>query len=310
VIQRILAIAINTFREAVRDKVLYGVVAIASCVLVFSLALGELSLNQQERVVNDIGLASISFFSIIVAIFLGSSLLYKEIERKTLYVILPKPIERWEFLVGKFVGIALTGFAFVAIMGSIQLYVGSVQAGVSLPLLAGCAVGTLAVFALAAVRLRDPSSILIPWSALALAVAIGCAATTSTPVAPVVAQLVLTVVELAVTASVALLFSSFSTPFLTGAFTFGVWLVGRSADTMIHMPGKTLPPEVKSILAGLAWIVPNNELFFPGRQALVSSIATLGSPLRYVASTSAYGILYATLVLALASAIFARRDFA
>lgn len=91
---RILAIALNTFREAVRDKVLYGVVGIASAFLVFTLALAELSLNQQARVVTDIGLASISVFSVVVAVFLGSSLLYKEIERKTLYVILPKPIER------------------------------------------------------------------------------------------------------------------------------------------------------------------------------------------------------------------------
>lgn len=307
---RILAIAINTFREAVRDKVLYGVVALATGVLLFTLALAELSLDQHERVVNDIGLASISIFSIFVAIFLGSSLLYKEIERKTLYVILPKPIERWEFLVGKFAGIVLTGFAFVAIMGAMQFYVAAIEAEVSTALVTGSVFGTFAVFALASYRLRDPSAILVPWSMLAVAVACGCASTTPVAVAPIAAQLVLSVVELAVTASVALLFSSFSTPFLTGAFTFGVWLVGRSADSMIAMPGRTLPPEIKSLLAGLAWVVPNNELFFPGRNALVSTIATHGTPLSYVASTSAYGFAYAFVALALASAIFARRDFA
>ena len=68
----------------------------------------ELSLNEQARVVQDVGLASISLFSVIVAVFLGSSLLYKEIERKTLYVILPKPISRAEFLLGKYFGILLT----------------------------------------------------------------------------------------------------------------------------------------------------------------------------------------------------------
>ncbi|MCA9600790.1 MAG: hypothetical protein KC417_02125, partial [Myxococcales bacterium] len=84
-ITRIYAVAINTFREAVRDKVLYGVLAFATAVLLFTLALAQLSLNQQLRVVLDVGLASISLFSVMVAIFLGSSLLYKEIERKTLY---------------------------------------------------------------------------------------------------------------------------------------------------------------------------------------------------------------------------------
>src|SRR5688500_10306343 len=101
---RVYAIAINTFREAVRDKVLYGVLGFGCLILLFTLAIAELSLNEQQRVIEDVGLASISLFSVIVSIFLGSSLLYKEIERKTLYVILPKPISRTEFLLGKYFG--------------------------------------------------------------------------------------------------------------------------------------------------------------------------------------------------------------
>ena len=81
-----------------RANLRVGVLVLAAGVLALTLALGELSLDQQMRVVTDIGLASISLFSVVVAIFLGSSLLYKEIERKTLYVILPKPIARFEFL--------------------------------------------------------------------------------------------------------------------------------------------------------------------------------------------------------------------
>ena len=126
---RIIAVAVNTFREAVRDRVLYGLVGIATAVLVFTLVLAELSLDQQRRIVLDVGLASISLFSVLVAIFLGSSLLYKEIERKTLYVILPKPIRRFEFLLGKYFGIALTALVFVAIQGAVQLCVSTVQAG-------------------------------------------------------------------------------------------------------------------------------------------------------------------------------------
>src|ERR1041385_2292336 len=124
----IAAVAINTFREAVRDRVLYGVLGVATFVLVFTLVLAEVSLDQQRRIVLDVGLASISLFSVLVAIFLGSSLLYKEIERKTLYVILPKPIRRHEFLLGKYFGIVLTAFVFVAIQGAVQLCVSSVQA--------------------------------------------------------------------------------------------------------------------------------------------------------------------------------------
>ncbi len=134
--QRTWAIAINTFREAVRDKVLHGVLGFACAILVFTLALAELSLHQQRRVVLDVGLASISFFSVVIAVFLGSSLLYKEIERKTLYVILPKPIRRHELLLGKYVGIVVTAAVFIGIMGAVQLWLTAVHAGASIALLA------------------------------------------------------------------------------------------------------------------------------------------------------------------------------
>ncbi|MBW2214438.1 MAG: ABC transporter permease subunit, partial [Deltaproteobacteria bacterium] len=134
-VARIYAIALNTYREAVRDRVLFGVLVLAAGVLALTLALGELSLDQQMRVVTDLGLASISLFSVVVAIFLGSSLLYKEIERKTLYVILPKPIARFEFLLGKYFGIVATCAVFVAIMGAIQLLVTAIQAGASTALI-------------------------------------------------------------------------------------------------------------------------------------------------------------------------------
>lgn len=307
---RIAAIAVNTFREAVRDKVLYGVVGIASALLVFTLALAELSLHQRERVIADVGLASISFFSVVVAVFLGSSLLFKEIERKTLYVILPKPIERWEFLVGKFAGIALTGIVFVTIMGAIQLWVAAVQAGLALGIVAAGSAGTILVLAIGIRRSRDPSAVLLPWAALAIVVAGVACSRTPAAMSPLLAQLVLIVVELSVVASVALLFSSFSTPFLTGAFTLGVWLVGRSADTMIRMPGRSVPPEIKSMLAAIAWVVPNCELFYPGRNTLVTYAADHGGPWRYVADAGVYGLLYGGIMLACASVIFARRDFA
>ena len=166
---RVWAIAINTFREAVRDKVLYGVLGFAILVLLFTLALGELSGNEARRSIHDIGVASISFFSVVIAIFLGSSLLYKEIERKTLYVILPKPIRRWQFLLGKYLGIVVTAVVFIAIMGAIQLWVAGVQAGasvgqlLSLPLIAGLLLG------LALWKSRDRTAVLLPWSLLFLA---------------------------------------------------------------------------------------------------------------------------------------------
>lgn len=308
-IGRVYAIAINTFREAVRDRVLYGVLGFATAVLLFTLALAELSLNQERRVVMDVGLASISLFAVVVAVFLGSSLLYKEIERKTLYVILPKPIHRWEFLVGKYFGITLTGLVFIAMMGALQLWVASIQAGASPSLLALTPVLLLAVLAVGLWKARDRTAVLVPWSALALAGAAGLASTTDLELHVVMPSLILFGGEVMVLAAVALLFSSFSTPFLTGVFTLGVWLVGRSADDMAHMPSQALAPEVRDLLAALAEIWPNFNLFVPGRHTLSTYAEGMGGPWTYVAQSLGYGAIYTALVLTAAAFIFRRRDF-
>lgn len=300
---RIYAIAVNTFREAVRDRVLYGVLAFATLVLVFALALGELSLNQQERVVSDIGLASISLFSIVIAVFLGSSLLHKELERKTLHVILPKPIARWEFLVGKYVGIAITATVFVATMTAVQLWVMSVQR--EAPLVFLVLVPVLALLALIGFLLRkvDVSTILLPWSVAFLGASAILAQQAGADVVFTLLSVVLTLAEVLLVAAVALFFSSFSTPFLTGALTLGVWLVGRSADDMIAMRSRSLTPLTRSILHGLGRIVPNFNLFVPGRHALMD-----GGAAPYVTEAATYGVLYAAVVLIVASFIFGRRD--
>lgn len=306
---RIWAIAINTFREAVRDRVLYGVLGFAIALLLFTLALAELSLNQQARIVHDLGLASISLFSVVIAVFLGSSLLYKEIDRKTLYVILPKPIRRHEFLVGKYFGITITAAVFVAMMGALQLWVVSVQAGASKPLLIATPLGLGAALGLAVWRARDRTSVLVPWSLAALTACSALARSAGAELGPVLAALLLDVGEVIVLAAVAMLFSSFSTPFLTGVLTIGVWLVGRSADEMATIRSTVLPASVRELLHGLAWVVPNLNLFVPPRRALVEMIEGHGSPADYVATTMAYGVLYAVVLIVLACAVFRRRDF-
>jgi ABC-type transport system involved in multi-copper enzyme maturation permease subunit len=309
VIGRIWAIAINTFREAVRDRVLYGVLAFATAVLLFTLALAQLSLDQEKRVVMDVGLASISLFSVVVAIFLGSSLLSKEIERKTLYVILPKPIHRWEFLVGKYAGITLTGVVFIAMMGSVQLWIASIQSEASAALVVAVPLLLFAALGLALFRARDRTAVLVPWSLVALVGTGALAATTDVELEVVIASLVLFAGEVMVLAAVALLFSSFSTPFLTGVFTFGVWLVGRSADDMANMQGDAIGPEVKSVLRAVAEVWPNFNLFVPGRHTLTTYAEGFGGPWTYVAQSLGYGAIYTALVLVVAALIFRRRDF-
>ncbi len=306
---RIWAIAINTFREAVRDKVLYGVLAFASGVLLFTLALAQLSLNQQRRVVLDVGLATISLFSVVIAIFLGSSLLYKEIERKTLYVILPKPIRRHEFLLGKYLGIAVTAAVFIAIMGAILLWVAALQAGVAPWMALALPAGVLAVLGLAMWRAHDRTAVLLPWSLASLGAAAAVCASTDVELSAILIALLLTFGEVLVLSAVALLFSSFSTPFLTGALSFGVWLVGRSADEMAEMRSNALGDSLKALLKGIARVVPNFDLFVPGRHVLTGEVPVAGGLAAYVGTTMGYALVYAAVLLVIAALIFRRRDF-
>jgi ABC-type transport system involved in multi-copper enzyme maturation permease subunit len=306
---RILAVAVNTFREAVRDRVLNGVLGVALAVLVFTLALAELSLDQRTRIVLDIGLASISLFSVVMAVFLGSSLLYKEIERKTLYVILPKPIRRHEFLLGKYLGIVLTAFVFIAIMGTVQLFVTALQvSGPSVALFA-LMVALPCLLGIAMYWARDRTAVLVPWSALALASASALAAIGGVELWPILGALLLTIGEVLMLSAVALVFSAFSTPFLTALFTTGVWLVGRSADSMITMKGKLLPDAIKTLLSRLAKIWPNFNLFVPGPNTLHLQPDAASTPASYVAVCMLYAVLYSAVLLAFAALIFRRRDF-
>jgi len=119
---RIWAIALNTFREAIRQKTLYVVAAFAAGVKLLAVALGEMSLHEEVRVVKDISLGALSIFGVAVAAFVGGALLYKEIDKKTIFTVLSKPVHRHEFLLGKYVGLGLTlTTLFVALVGLLAI---------------------------------------------------------------------------------------------------------------------------------------------------------------------------------------------
>ncbi|MBX9720129.1 MAG: ABC transporter permease, partial [Candidatus Obscuribacterales bacterium] len=111
------AIALNTFRETVRDRILYAIVIFAFIATLAGIVFGTLSADQDARVLEDLGLFVITMFGGIIAVFVGTNLVFKEIDRRTIYLIVTKPINRWEFVSGKFLGLALCLFVTNFAMG-------------------------------------------------------------------------------------------------------------------------------------------------------------------------------------------------
>lgn len=117
-IGRIAAIAGNAFREAVRDRVLYNLVLFVLLLTVAAVYIGELSGGQERKIIVDLGLSAMLLFGVFIAIFVGVGLVYKEIERRTIYAIFSKPVGRGEFIVGKYLGLCLTLMVNVLLMGA------------------------------------------------------------------------------------------------------------------------------------------------------------------------------------------------
>lgn len=135
----IRAIAINSFREAIRDKILYLLVVFGLVLIATSRIISWLTVGAEIKIIIDVGLAAISFFGVLVSIFIGVSLVHKEIERRTAYAIMSKPIHRYEFIVGKFAGLALTLLIIVFVMSAIlQLAIYAKTGHGSFPVLRAC----------------------------------------------------------------------------------------------------------------------------------------------------------------------------
>lgn len=117
----IITIAKNTFKETIRDRILYAILGFALLFIISTIFFGSISLGEDVKVIKDLGLAGIYVFSIIIAIFLGSALLYKEIEKKTLYIILTKPVSTIQFVLGKYLGLIASITLNVILMTLIYL---------------------------------------------------------------------------------------------------------------------------------------------------------------------------------------------
>jgi Cu-processing system permease protein len=308
--QRVLAIALNTYREAVRARILIGVFAVAIATCGYSLIVASLSLHNEARVVADLGAASLSLYAVLIAIVMGSTSLHRELEYKTIFPILSRPIRRWEYLVGKYLGAMLTVAVFVAVDGAAVLALLALEVGQSpwkvggLLLLMSCA---LAVLLLRARHARV--FVAIPWAGALAALAWFLAAPAVEERQLVVASGALAVCEVAIVAAVATLFASFSSPFLTAALTTMIFVIGRSADTLGHLPSKVFGEPFAAGGRALAHVFPNLHTYVPPRSLLLGEIANV--PLwPYVGSAALQAVCYATALLVVGAVAFTRRDFA
>lgn len=115
-VRRVRAIALNTFRESIRDRVLYNLILFVLILVASSLFVSDISLDMESRFTADLGLSAMLVFGALIAIFIGVGLVYKEIDKRTIYCLLSKPVHRHEFIIGKYVGLCLTLLVNTAVM--------------------------------------------------------------------------------------------------------------------------------------------------------------------------------------------------
>jgi ABC-type transport system involved in multi-copper enzyme maturation permease subunit len=262
------AIALNVFRESVRDKVLYNLVLFAIILMAASYLIGQLTAGQDVKIIKDLGLSATSLFGLFIAVFIGIGLVSKEVERRSVYSLLAKPIHRYQMVVGKYAGLVLTLIVNVAIMAAAQYVV------------------------LAYMGWGVSPDVQRAWDAPALDPAI-------------LKAVALILVELMVITAIALFFSTFSTPILSAAFTFGFFVVGHFSTDLRNFEQVVDSPAAAKLARGLYWILPNLAQFDVKTQVVHAQPVPLG----YMLVTSAYAVLYISVLLVAAVVIFSRRDF-
>lgn len=252
-----LTIAVTTLREALRDRLLYNLVVFAVLLVIGSLTISQLTLGEQFRIIANIGTSATQVFGTLIAVFLGVGLVTKEIDRRTCYPALARPISRAGFVAGKYLGLLATLLLNV----------------------------TLMAIATAAVLLYYRRS----GAFLDLAFT---------------ATFALTLVQLAVCASLAVLFSTFTTATLASICSLSIvgagWLFGEVRSFWLV----ARQTEMKQLIRVLDVVLPNMSLLDVKETVTYGDALSLGSAL----ARGAYGAGYALIMLLLASVIFARRD--
>jgi ABC-type transport system involved in multi-copper enzyme maturation permease subunit len=220
----IRCVATAVFRESVRDRVFYNLVLFALLLVAASILLGQLTAGQDVKIIKDLGLTATSVFGLFIAIFVGINLVSKEVDRRSIYPLLAKPVRRSEFILGKFAGLMLTLLANVAVM-TVALY--------------------LVLFYLS----RDvPANVQQAWDAPAMDPAL-------------LKAIALIYLDLSVVTALALFFSSYSSPMLSAAFTVAFYIVGQFNADLKRLDEIVSSPVAAAIGKACYYVLPDFSKF-------------------------------------------------
>ena len=264
----IRVVAVNVFRESVRDRVPYNLVVFAVLLIGSSYLIGQLTAGQDVKIIKDLGLAATSVFGLFISIFIGIGLVSKEVERRSIYALLSKPVSRSQFIVGKYAGLVLTLAVNVSVM-AIALYV-----------------------ILAYMVWTEPPTIRAGWDAPGMDPAL-------------LKAVFLIFIELMLVTAMALFFSTFSTPMLSAALTFGFYIVGHFNADLKNFEKVVSSRAAAQLARGAYHVLPDLSAFDVKTEVVHGLPVTLG----YMGSTAAYGLAYIVALLLVSTFIFSRRDF-
>ncbi len=316
----ILPIAINTFREAVRNRVLYVLLFFSVLILLGAWVASTLSIEAPERIVRDLGVGAINIISGLIAVFVGIGLVYNDLDKKTIYTIVSKPISRWHFIAGKYLGLLLTIFVNVLVMTWVFCTVLHLRNAFSADamtehLMQRGADGVLQSKGALAGMWYYASQLLLAIAKGFLNIAsLGFYSTDIT--SGLFAASLMTMLEMSIITAFAVLFSSFSSPTLSAFMTAIVWVIGKGNQDLYLLTLNLLRKtggDFEALTQGekivyyfaqaASHLAPNLEVFNP-RGAVAAF-----QPVVIDVYTVVYGVAYAVGVVALASMIFQRRNF-
>ncbi|MDI6783862.1 MAG: ABC transporter permease subunit [bacterium] len=297
-IKRIAAIAMNTFREAIRNKILYILLVFAVVMILFSVILAILSIGQEQKIIKDVGLSAIIFFGVLISIMVGIGLIYNELDKRTIYVIVSKPIHRYEFVLGKFFGLLLTLAVNVVLMSVVFFLLVLFRQPVT-------QIIDQFVFWLGRVTPHEM------WLMLKHAASTFSQGLNNLPeLLPLTKAIAFSFLELTIITALAVMFSSFSTPILSAVFTFILFIVGHMTQDLLMLAqnlakkGTGIAMVIANFAQFVAYILPDLEVLNI-RNHVVSGVPVTWS----LTQAAVYALFYTACVLIIAMVAFERRNF-